>query len=408
MNNQSCEVSMGFFRTSKENLILLVTLALVLVGCGGTQSIPTLTISTPQAGTSAPKSRTLAEANVIPIQNATMSFSIPGIIEVVYAREGDQVQSGQVIARLKGTSRVMAAIAQTDVMVVQAQKDLNDFQEKSKLATTAAELKLAQAQITLKTVLDRRESLDFQQVTQNTIDTLRANYYLAQDAFTTASDDYDQVKNRSDTDLVKAAALSKLSAARQTRDNALFRLNKALEKPDSNKIAEADANVAVAKAAVDDAQISLDKVKNGPDSTQVKLLEANLANAQAQAVAAKASLSDLELKAPFSGMIVSSELEVGESGGPTTAVLLGDLSSWRIETTDLTELDIPAVRENDPVTVSFDAIPDLKLPGVVARIKQLGENKQGDITYKVYINLTQQDPRLLWNMRAFVAFKATQ
>ena len=50
--------------------------------------------------------------------------------------------------------------------------------------------------------------------------------------------------------------------------------------------------------------------------------------------------------------------------------------------------------------LTFDALPDLTLPGIVARIKPLGENKQGDITYTVIIEPQASDPRLRWNMTA--------
>ena len=83
------------------------------------------------------------------------------------------------------------------------------------------------------------------------------------------------------------------------------------------------------------------------------------------------------------------------------AVFASGLSS--IETTDLNERNIVLVREGSPVTVTFDAIPALELPGRVNRIQALGENRQGDITYTVTINLDHQDPRLRWNMTAVVA-----
>jgi HlyD family secretion protein len=56
-------------------------------------------------------------------------------------------------------------------------------------------------------------------------------------------------------------------------------------------------------------------------------------------------------------------------------------------------------------TITFDAIPDLELHGAVSRIRPLGENKQGDITYAVTIQLDRQDPRLRWNMTASVTME---
>ena len=129
-------------------------------------------------------------------------------------------------------------------------------------------------------------------------------------------------------------------------------------------------------------------------------------NAQAQLDAAKASLDDLILEAPFSGVVVTNELKIGERVAPNTPVVsLADFSQWQVETTDLTELDVVRVKEGAPVTITLDAVPGLELTGKVQRIQALGVNKQGDITYKVVVSLDQQDERLRWNMTASVQFE---
>jgi HlyD family secretion protein len=70
----------------------------------------------------------------------------------------------------------------------------------------------------------------------------------------------------------------------------------------------------------------------------------------------------------------------------------------------LTELSVVGIQEGTPVKVTFDAIPGLDLSGKVLRIKSLGEDKQGDVTYTVYIKLDDQDERLRWNMTSSVVF----
>jgi HlyD family secretion protein len=85
---------------------------------------------------------------------------------------------------------------------------------------------------------------------------------------------------------------------------------------------------------------------------------------------------------------------------------LADLSAWNIETSDLTELGVIHVQEDDPVSISVDAIPDAKLSGRVVRVKPLGENKQGDIVYTVLVRPEEQDARLKWNMTTSVAIQA--
>jgi HlyD family secretion protein len=83
-------------------------------------------------------------------------------------------------------------------------------------------------------------------------------------------------------------------------------------------------------------------------------------------------------------------------------VILADLSSWQIETEDLTELNVVRVREGDAVTISFDALPGFELPGTVSAIEPLGANRQGDIVYTVVVTPDSWDERLRWNMTATV------
>jgi HlyD family secretion protein len=116
-------------------------------------------------------------------------------------------------------------------------------------------------------------------------------------------------------------------------------------------------------------------------------------------------LADTELKAPFAGTIASLDLEVGEqvsAAAPAPVVRLADLTSWRVETDDLTEINVVYVQEGDSVSISIDALPELELTGTVERIRPLGENKQGDITYTATIIPASSDERLRWNMTASV------
>ena len=92
------------------------------------------------------------------------------------------------------------------------------------------------------------------------------------------------------------------------------------------------------------------------------------------------------------------------AGSPV--VRLADLTRWQIETEDLKEAEAVGVQAGDQVSLTFDAIPDLKKDGVVSRIRPIGEDNRGDIVYTLVIDPAQQDERLLWNMTAVVAIGA--
>jgi HlyD family secretion protein len=166
------------------------------------------------------------------------------------------------------------------------------------------------------------------------------------------------------------------------------------------------ADLAAAEAEVRRAQAQLDLLKAGARAETIAAAKADLAAAEATLEQAKAALADTELRAPFTGTVARLEPKVGEQVSPGTPLAaLADLTAWQIETDDLTELNIVDVQEGDPATISFDAIPDLEVPGTVARIKAIGENKMGDITYTVIIIPEGQDERLRWNMTATVAIE---
>ena len=119
------------------------------------------------------------------------------------------------------------------------------------------------------------------------------------------------------------------------------------------------------------------------------------------------ALEETTLRAPFAGVIADLDLKVGEQAAAGTPVVqLADLSAWEIHTEDLTELSVVNVTEGQRVSVTLDALPDLVLAGVVTRIKPLGENRQGDITYTVIITPETTDPRLRWNMTAVATLDA--
>ena len=202
------------------------------------------------------------------------------------------------------------------------------------------------------------------------------------------------------------ASLDKLRAGANADELAAARAQLASSQANLDKLRgdQRGGALEAAQAAVDQANASLDKLRAGASKSDLAVAAAEVQSAQAELKLAQVVLSETELRAPFAGTIAALDVKVGEYaqvGQPV--VQLADLSAWQIETTDLTEQNIVRVHEGSQATVTFDAIPDLELRGTVSRIRALGENKQGDITYVATITLDQQDPRLRWNMTASVA-----
>jgi HlyD family secretion protein len=384
-------------------IILVVMGSIALLGCQGQK--PSTATPQPTSGPVKASDRIVSEGSVLPVQYTNLSFSGQGVLEEVQAKEGNKIKKDQAIARLKGSAQLQASLAATQMELLSAQQTLDELKKNADVAKAAAQLKLAQASKDLDKAKTDMDSKSYKRADQSVIDNSYAQMLLSEDVYKKAQDMWSNFAGKDETDLNRAYAQTQLSKARYDYERAKANYNYANGLPDQFDVSIAEGKLSVAQTAYDQANRDWLKVKDGPDPEQLALLEARLANAKAQMAATQSALDDQELKAPFEGTIVASDLKVGQLIGPqTTPVLLADLSNFEIITTDLTELNVVSIHENSPVIVTFDAIPGLELTGKVTRVKALGEDKQGDVTYTVHVQLDKQDPRLRWNMTASVVF----
>jgi multidrug efflux pump subunit AcrA (membrane-fusion protein) len=394
---------------SNKIAVYLVVIGLVFAGmisgCGANAA------STAQATeTIAPvlaELKIVAEGKVIPVRSATLSFISGGVVDEIFVEEGIAVKKGTVIAQLSGTERLESALSSAELAMISAQQAYDDLFDNVDVMKARAELDVAQAKIALEDAEDDRGRKDYRRSSDTTLDGIRADAIIAKKALEDAEEYYNFFEeNYNEDDPIRAGAMSQLVAAKKANDKAQYNLNYALGYPKANIVEEADAKVALAIANLAEAERKLEGLKDGkPDPDDVALAEARLKEAKANYEAAQAALKDIQLSAPFDGQLVANNLNVGEFITPgSPAAVVGDVSEWKIETTDLTELDVIKIKEGMEVTVEFDALSDVQLKGQVDKIKMLGENRQGDITYTVSIKLNETDERLNWNMTAFVTF----
>ncbi len=172
----------------------------------------------------------------------------------------------------------------------------------------------------------------------------------------------------------------------------------------------ATADVDHAQAAVSSAQLALDRLGSNATQAEIDTAQAQLSLAQteatqaiAQLAEAQAALKQTEVHAPFAGTVASVDTAEGEqatAGQPVVTV--ADLSSWLVETTDLSELEVVRIAVGDRATITFGALPGLTLNGTVTRIQLRGTSDQGGVLFAVLIKPDQYRPELRWNMSAMV------
>jgi len=195
-------------------------------------------------------------------------------------------------------------------------------------------------------------------------------------------------------DLKRGARAGDVAAAQARIREAEARLASLSAPARAADLVAAEAELRRAKA-----QLALQQAGTRPEVLQAA--EADLASAQAGLQQAQAAMSETELRAPIAGTVAEIGPIAGEQVAAGTPVMrIADLSAWQIETDDLTELDVMKVKVGAPVTLTFDALPEVKLTGKVVRIKPIGEKKQGEMTYTVVIQPDSREDRLRWNMTA--------
>jgi RND family efflux transporter MFP subunit len=163
------------------------------------------------------------------------------------------------------------------------------------------------------------------------------------------------------------------------------------------RVKQAEANLLAAQV-----QYNYQK-RLGLDEVHIESAEADVARMQALLDSEKAILdSQYTLVAPFAGTIVSLDIAPAETVVPgQVVVLLGDLSKYQIETTDLSERDVTHVHVGQPVNVFIEALGE-EFTGNVIDVDRVSTTLGGDVVFKVTIELDDQPGGLLWGMSADV------
>jgi len=390
-------------------LIVVVLVTLLVVGCSGTQSKPT---PTPQA--LIVPAVVSASGKLLPSRWATLSFQATGggrVVEVK-AQAGDQIEAGQVLVRLEDVDAKLAlAQANAALKVTQAQ-----------LAQTKAGAKPAEIAAAEQGVKEASAAADAvtAQLVQLQAGARAADISAAEAEVVRLAGDVDRaqkayngvVAGRAEAKEygIQAGGLgaaeeqmrAQLASIRAAYDAAQKRLAQVKAGPTKNELDAARANVAAAEAGKARAQAQLDLLKAGATAEQIAVAEANVTQAQVGVDLAQAALDKLQLKAPFAGTVGNITVRVGEMLSPGQNVLtLGDLASLRVETADLSEVDVARVTVGQPVNVTFDAIKGKTLQGRVTRIAPMSSQGQVGVNYTVIVELDQLDPALRWGMTAF-------
>jgi len=108
---------------------------------------------------------------------------------------------------------------------------------------------------------------------------------------------------------------------------------------------------------------------------------------------AEKSLSYCYIYAPFDGVVSAVNVQKGDSVSSGTAVATL-ITKKMIATVSLNEVDAAKIKVGQKVNLTFDAIEDLTMTGVVVDIDTVGTVSQGVVSYKVTISFDTQNDKV--------------
>lgn len=195
-----------------------------------------------------------------------------------------------------------------------------------------------------------------------------------------------------------------------------------IENRDVSAAAEqARANVAVARAELHDAEAAYKRAKelvaqkyvspSALDAAEARYLKAKagVIAAQAGARVAEVAVEQTLIRAPFDGVVLTKNANVGDTVTPFSAsidtkgavVTVADMATLEVEA-DVSESNLQKISVNQPCEIQLDAFPEMRFRGTVARLVPTVDRSKATVMTKV--RFVERDPRILPEMSAKVAF----
>ena len=313
-------------------------------------------------------SGTSASGYIVAGKRAALSADTPGRIVEMNVTEGAHVKKGDVVARLFA-EEYAAALRQAEARVESARKGV-----------------------------ERSEAE--RQVAAREIERLEADQRSAQ------------------ASLLEAESGARLAALELVRAQELA--DAQIES--RQRLDQARAADEQARALVQTAAAMLEGAGRGVEQARARELAATAALAEARSLVpvseaardqARATLEKTEVRAPFDGIVVLKDAEVGEVVSPNAqggnsrgaVATMVDLASLEVQV-EVPELNISAVVIGEPATIYLDAYPREPYSGRVERVWPTANRQKATIEVRVAIDAP--DLRLRPEMGARVVFHDKQ
>ena len=160
----------------------------------------------------------------------------------------------------------------------------------------------------------------------------------------------------------------------------------------------------ISESTLDTARARYEKAK-----AVISSLKASIGVAEANARQASVSVEQTLIRAPFDGVVLTKNANVGDIITPFSSatdskgavVNMADMETLEVEA-DVSEASISKIKAGMPTEIQLDAYPDVRLLGEVSRIVPTVDRTKATLLVKV--TFKEKDARVLPDMSAKVAF----
>ena len=390
-------------------VLSIILAGTLLAGCGGKSDIaekPEYQLVPVQRGDLAVE--VTATGNLLYAYEEALSFGVPGTIDEVLVEEGDEVEEGQLLARLDSASTISLekAEAQARINLRNAEDDLEEVRNPSAvvaaLDVAQAELAVVNAGIALVTARDNLEkALD--PYTESDIIQAELTVINAEVALDAARHAFELAENTYNGNPTVPQWITDYERKQRQLALAEFDLAEAEENlaemqagADASEVEQKQKLLAVAEADIARAEETLAETQDDallpePDSLDVELQQIEVSSARTALDEAIERLEMDTIAAPFAGIVTSVNMEAGQAVNAGTVIVLTD--STRFEATMLVnEIDIMNVQVGALASVEIDALSGFVFPATVTSVSPTAASQQGVVNYRVKAELMSLTP----------------
>ncbi len=335
-----------------------------------------------------------ATGTVIPSHKVNLGFEVSAPVAEIMVKEGQTVKAGDILARLD-TSEVSQALQNAQVALQSQQVAYNGLTAPPRdvdIAAAKSAIAAAQAAAGAAAQGSTTEAIQIAQMQTELAKNQLWQAQLNRDKTLSIGPEFRAggtgawVQNDQINGQVQSAETGvNISAA-----NYDATVNKG---PDQAGLGSAGAQLV-------QAQIALNNLLNGPTETNLKQAQIALQKAQIAVNQATLAVDKANLFAPFSGVVATNNLVVGEVPSATQpAFVFINADTYYVDLA-IDESDISDVKIGQIANISIDALGNEPITGTVTRVSWTPTKNGTLVTYTVRVTLDKSDAPVRADMTA--------